>query len=190
MESQDNLKRVRFLEGDRLLLTPLSMADIDDHYRWENDRELQYLDLMPRKPKSIEQLRADFDYAFKSKDSVWFSIIDSKFGRLMGAIMLLKLDMTERKAFWGIKMDKAYWRQGFGSEAARLLLRYAFTDLSLRRLRSATHSSNVASQRFQEKLGFVHEGTMRNEYMLWGAYVDELMYGMLKEDYDAIHGSR
>ncbi len=190
MTAQENLARVRFLEGERLFLTPLSMADIDDHYRWEHDRELLYLDGMAFKPKAIEQLRSEFESAFKSENSVWLSIVTSDSGKLIGVIMLFKIDKTERKAFWGIKLDKAYWRQGFGTEAAELLLRYAFEDLHLRRLRSGTHSGNIASRKLQEKLGFVREGILRAEFTLDGGYVDDVLYGMLKEDYDAIYGPR
>ena len=49
------------------------------------------------------------------------------------------------------------------------------------RLESATHLRNGASWRFQESLGFVREGVMRQDKYIEGEYVDDVLYGMLRD---------
>ena len=189
MKKEENLKRVRFLEDEQLFLTPLSMDDLDYHYRWDHDRELNFLDRMPYRPKSYEQMKSEFQSALTSKDSMFFSVIAKNTGKLLGTVVLVKIDMVERTAHWGIKLAKEYCRQGYGTRAAKLLLRYAFEDLGLRKLRSGTHSGNVASQKYQKKLGFVREGVLRKEITLNGQIMDDMLYSMLKEEYEALYGS-
>ena len=67
-----------------------------------------------------------------------------------------------------------------------MMIKYVFDDLGFRRLKSYTHSGNEASMRFQEKLGFIKEAVLRQEYFFDGEYVDGIDYGMLRKEYDSV----
>jgi RimJ/RimL family protein N-acetyltransferase len=88
----------------------------------------------------------------------------------------------------GIKLDKKFWRQGYGTETARLLLRYVFAGLGFNRLKADTHLNIEASWRFQESLGFVREGVMRQDKYIQGEYVDDVLYGMLRGEHLELYG--
>jgi RimJ/RimL family protein N-acetyltransferase len=68
------------------------------------------------------------------------------------------------------------------------LLRYVFEDLGFNRLKSDTHMLNEASWKFQESLGFVREGVMRHDKYIRGEYVDDILYGMLRDEYFELYG--
>ncbi len=54
----------------------------------------------------------------------------------------------------GYQFDKAYWNQGFASEALRPVLAYAFSKLELQRVVAFAREDNGRSLRLLEKLGF------------------------------------
>ena len=56
----------------------------------------------------------------------------------------------------GFVLARAYWNQGLGTAAARLVTRYAFETLGLADIRAETLRRNHASRRLLEKLGFRH----------------------------------
>jgi len=73
-------------------------------------------------------------------------------GELMGRCglqYLAELDEVEVDFILG----KAFWGQGFGTEAARASVRYGFEELGLERVVGIAHVENRASQRVLEKLG-------------------------------------
>ncbi|MCB8945228.1 MAG: GNAT family N-acetyltransferase [Ardenticatenaceae bacterium] len=61
------------------------------------------------------------------------------------------LAQAEVGLMWAI--SPAYWRQGYGSEAAQALVTYAFTEMRLHRLIATTEHDNLASQAVMRKLG-------------------------------------
>ena len=65
----------------------------------------------------------------------------------------------------GYQFDKAYWAQGFASEAARAVLAHAFDELQLDRVVAYTHKDNVRSARLLERLGFQQRALRRRKDM-------------------------
>ncbi len=189
MSNDNNLKRPRFLEGERLFLTPLSMDDLDKNFLWDNDAEMSFLDGGAFRPKTFEAAREELEKTLKSGKSTFFSIILRESGDQIGNIVLYNMLDYHRRCHWGIKLGREYWRKGYGTEAARLLIAYVFDDLGFNRLKSDTHEGNIASLRFQESLGFVQEGICRKERYVRGEYLDDILYGMLREDYEVRYGN-
>jgi [ribosomal protein S5]-alanine N-acetyltransferase len=73
-----------------------------------------------------------------------------------------------RSASLGYCFDDAAWGHGYATEAARGLLRWAFGTLDLNRVQAETDTRNLASARVLEKLGFVREGTLREDCVVNG----------------------
>jgi len=184
MKNEKNLERVRFLESDRFFFTPMSEDDFDDHYRWDHDREITFLDDRYFRAKPYAKAKEAFEGRINSENIMAFSIIMKDNGENIGIIELYDINDYERKCYWGIVLDKEFWKKGIGVEAGRMMVKYVFDDLGFRRLKSYTHSGNPVSMHFQEKLGFVKEAVLRKEYFFDGRYYDGIDYGMLREDYD------
>ncbi len=88
-----------------------------------------------------------------------------------------------RSTLLGYCYTDAAWGNGYATEAARALLRWAFDTLDLNRVQAATDTRNVASARVLEKLGFVREGTLREDCVVNGEVSDSWVYGLIRRDW-------
>jgi len=82
-------------------------------------------------------------------------------------------------------LDDAFWRHGYATEAVRALLQWAFDTLDLNRVQAETDTRNAASARVLEKLGFVREGTLREDCIVEGEISDSWIHGLLRRDWTA-----
>lgn len=102
---------------------------------------------------------------------------------LIGTCMLFDIAETSRRAELGYCLASAAQGQGFMNEALRSLLNYAFGDLRLNRLEADIDPRNLASAATLERLGFRHEGLLRQRWMVAGEVSDSALYGLLAEDW-------
>jgi len=94
-------------------------------------------------------------------------------------------DPTYRSAMMGYCLAEAAWGQGFATEAASALLQWAFNTLPLNRVQSEADTRNAASGRVLEKLGFLREGTLRENCIVDGEISDSWIYGLLRREWEA-----
>ncbi|MBU8860252.1 GNAT family N-acetyltransferase [Micromonospora sp. WMMB482] len=74
-------------------------------------------------------------------------------------------------------------RLAVDTEAVRALLQWAFDTLDLNRVQAETDTRNVASARVLEKLGFVREGTLREDCVVNGEVSDSWVYGLIRREW-------
>jgi RimJ/RimL family protein N-acetyltransferase len=75
------------------------------------------------------------------------------------------------------------WGKGYGSEATRLVLRYAFETLNLNRVWLHVYEYNERGLRAYEKAGFRREGRLRQEMFRDGRYWDTIVMGILRDEW-------
>ena len=73
--------------------------------------------------------------------------------------------------------------KGYGTEATQLALKFTFEELKLNRLELEVFSHNIRGIKAYEKAGFIKEGTLRQSLYMNNEYSDEVLMGMLQEDY-------
>jgi RimJ/RimL family protein N-acetyltransferase len=87
----------------------------------------------------------------------------------------------DRYAMLGLVIGrKDYWGKGLGTEAVRLLCRYAFDELNLHRVALSTYAINERGVRLYTRVGFKIEGRKREHAFIEGRYVDEVLMGLLR----------
>jgi RimJ/RimL family protein N-acetyltransferase len=88
---------------------------------------------------------------------------------------------------WAAKLGYAigadHWGRGFATDAARVLLRFAFTTLERHRVTAAIGPENEASIAVVKRLGFTYEGHLRDHVYTNGAWRDSLLYSLLADEY-------
>ena len=104
-------------------------------------------------------------------------------GAFVGWCGLSQWNPDYRSASLGYCLTEAAWGQGYATEAAGALLRWAFDTLDLNRVQAETDTRNVASARVLEKLGFVGEGTLREDCVVNGDVSDSWVYGLLRREW-------
>jgi ribosomal-protein-alanine N-acetyltransferase len=82
----------------------------------------------------------------------------------------------------GLWIGHGHQGRGYGTEAVRLAARYAFERVGLHKLEATVFVGNDASRRVFEKNGFKLEGTIRRAVRKRGRFVDEWLFGMLREE--------
>lgn len=173
--------------GDRLRLTaanPASEADVEALRRWSRDSE--YLRLQnghPAFPRSAARAREILSDA-QRHDGTTFILRPLEGEQALGFVGLW-VNWPQRDAWLGIGIgDRANWSQGYGFEALRLALRYAFDELNLHRVSLTVLEGNARAIRAYEKAGFVLEGHARQYSRYDGQWLGEIFMGVLREEWN------
>lgn len=82
--------------------------------------------------------------------------------------------------------DRANWGKGYGSEAMRVALAFAFHELNLHRVQLTVFSYNERAIALYEKLGFQRDGTLREFLQRDGRRYDMYLYGLLRREWEAM----
>ncbi|MFI1683066.1 MULTISPECIES: GNAT family N-acetyltransferase [unclassified Streptomyces] len=112
-----------------------------------------------------------------------FSVVEREGGTLLGAAGLWHIDTHNRTAHLGLALLPAARGQGRGGDAVAVLCHYAFVVRGLQRLQIETLADNTAMLRCAERNGFVREGVLRSSAWVMGRFADEVVLGLLAQDY-------
>ena len=124
---------------------------------WENDPAI-YMDMGLFSPYCYSKEAVDryFD-AKQTPDRVLFAIL--KGGAPVGELQLKQIDREKRECTLSVHMQNDGVKgRGYGTQAERLALRYAFDVLDMAAVNADTVVKNTRSQHILEKLGFQHVG--------------------------------
>jgi len=131
--------------------------------------------------------RAEFDERYTGGGAaVRFAITVD--GQVVGNCLLVDEDTLARHASVGISLTMDSAGQGYGSDALRVLVDYAFTRRNLRRVHLSVIASNERAIASYRKVGFVEEGRRREHCWVRGAYVDEVIMGLLRSEWRSSRG--
>ncbi len=173
------------LRTPRLHLRPFASADADALFALHsNARVLRYWDSPPWTERSrAEQFIARCRQIETENSGARLAIDRSTDGTFLGWCGLTAYNPEYRSAALGYVLTEAAWGQGYATEAARALLQWGFDDLDLNRVQSETDTRNAASAHVLEKLGFVREGTLREDCIVNGEVSDSWVYGLLEREF-------
>lgn len=104
-------------------------------------------------------------------------------GGIVGVIGLHRLDWANRSTSIGYWIAQAAQGQGTVTSAARALVTYAFDVYKLNRVEIRAGTENTRSRRIAERLGFTHEGVLRQAERVGDRFVDHTVYAMLAGDW-------
>ena len=114
----------------------------------------------------------------------YFSIRTLAEDKLIGELGLDVVSWSGRDAFVGLGIgEPEYWSKGYGTDVMNVLLRFAFTEINLRRVTLTVFEYNPRAIRSYEKAGFRHEGHLRNYLNREGHRWNELYMGILREEW-------
>lgn len=116
-------------------------------------------------------------------DMALFSVVRLADGELVGSATLWGIDPHNRLAHLGISLRPAHRGRGLAVDIVRVLCRYGFSTLGLRRLQAETLADNTAMIRAALRVGFIQEGTLRCSAWVSGQFVDEVILGLLDTEW-------
>jgi RimJ/RimL family protein N-acetyltransferase len=172
------------IRGTKTRLRALEQEDLPRCVRWFNDPDVRRF-LVMRYPLSMtEEEQWWASRVERAQDNDHAFAIEAEDGTHIGNIGLHNWERENRRAMLGIAIgDKRYWGQGYGTDAIRAMLGWAFGYLNLNRVYLTVYAHNERAIRCYEKCGFQHEGTMRQAQYIDGRYVDEWTMGILRDEF-------
>jgi [ribosomal protein S5]-alanine N-acetyltransferase len=173
------------LTTPRLRLRPFGETDTDPIFALQsNARVLRYWDAPPWKARAqAERFIAVCGQMERDGAGARLAIERAADAGFVGWCSLHGWDPVYRNAKLGYCLDDTAWGQGFATEAAGALLRWAFDALDLNRVQAETDTRNTASARVLEKLGFTREGRLREDCIVDGEVSDSWVYGLLGREW-------
>lgn len=170
-----------YLEGDGLTLNTIEEEDLPFLRDTINDPAVR-AGLLFRPPLNLTQEREYFEGVVSDDGSVNLLVwVD---GERAGTIGLEKIDDVNGSAEIGLFLAEDHWGAGVGTEAARVLTRYAFHERRLHRVYARVRTNNEASARIWEKLDYRHEATHREAVFHEGQQVDVERYAALASEWE------
>ena len=175
------------LISKRVYLRPFGRNDLSYVQKWYNDPEIRE---MTGEAAPMSRAKAERWYRglCADKDRIWSAIVLKKGNRVVGEAGLLRMFKPWRCTDMSIIIgEKDAWGKGYGTEAGRLLLDYAFTRLGFHRVSIGVVALNERALGFWEGLGFKKEGVQRDGYLCNGEYSDFVMMSILEDEYKNLH---
>lgn len=174
------------LESERLRLRAIFPEDAEALYQLFSDpKVVQYYDFEPYEDmEQIQNLIRNFTHWFQTDQSYRWGIVRKDNRQLIGTCCFDSFLSRNHSLNFGYDIRSQDWGQGFATEAAMVVIRFAFDQGivgPVNRIEAKTIPANKASERVLEKLSFVREGTMR-QYGFWkGEYHDMNLYSLTKD---------
>jgi [ribosomal protein S5]-alanine N-acetyltransferase len=173
------------LHTPRLRLRPLTGADADSLFALHSSAQvLRYWDSPPWTERArAERFLATCRQLADEGSGARVAIDRATDEAFLGWCGLSRWNPDFRSASLTYCLDRAAWGRGYATEAAQALLQWAFDTLDLNRVQAEADTRNVASAHVLEKLGFVREGTLREDCVVNGDVSDSWVYGLLRREW-------
>jgi ribosomal-protein-serine acetyltransferase len=114
----------------------------------------------------------------------WYALFGRGTEMLIGQVQLKNVDWSVQRAELAYLIDRKAEGTGLMREALEALLAVGFHELGLRKIFLRTIVGNARSAAIAGRLGFVHEGTLRQDFKtLSGAIVDLEYFGLLAAEF-------
>lgn len=172
-----------FLIGNQIYLRAMEDGDEEIVAQTENHPDARDT-LFYALPASIDSIHAKWNKLRDDSSSIVFIICNKNPDKPIGITAFHRIDWVSRMAIFYIAIaDSENRSKGFGSEAMRLNIEYAFNTLNLNRIQLHVAIKNEKAISVYKKSGFVIEGTLRQAMFRNGKYHDFYVMGLLKEEY-------
>ena len=170
------------LVGDRALLRNVCVDDVPRFGLLFTDPNARKLTGDHDSMDVADQLRL---YSFAASDSnqLRLAVVDKATDEYCGEIALKNLDRHNRSCWLRIALLDGAVNRGLGSESIRLVLDHAFSVVGLRRVSIEVYDFNHRARHVYERLGFVHEGTLRDAMTWDGIWYSSHIMSVLADEW-------
>jgi RimJ/RimL family protein N-acetyltransferase len=177
------------LESERLLYRKFKHDDFPIVFDWlSNPENMKY---RRGEPRNESETRQYLEWAIASADAeecanYEFAVVMKADGTLIGAATLMNLP-DDPEIGWTLHRD--FWKQGYGTEMGKTMLRFGFGTLGLRRIIAGCNAENRGSYRIMELIGMRREAcfikAQQGNSALDSKWHDRFQYAILREEWEA-----
>lgn len=171
--------------GKKVRLREYRKEDIKQAQNYVNDPDINSL-ISPSIPYpfTLEDEQKWFEDLSATKDTYSFAIETLEDKKYIGGCGINHIDWKNSVATVGIFIgDKDYLGKGYGTDAMNILIKFIFEQVNINKIKLHVFSFNIRAIKSYEKCGFKQEGVLRQEVFRNGQYHDDIVMGLLKEEY-------
>lgn len=180
------------MESKNLILRKSIFSDCLLFAEWEARPDVNQFFTM-NDDRDYEEIVTNFVNYSQDPTKEMYTIILKSEDKPIGRIYISRID-TQEDAMDLTRIyiaDEANRNKGYGEEAIRMILEYAFINLHMERVTIDHFSANEPAAFLYRKIGFQDEGKMRHAGKKNGKYIDLCLMSMLRvEYYDKIHNDK
>jgi len=176
------------IKTDRLILQPMCEADIDFMQALIAKPEAYFYD--PQMQETPDDILEDCKWFMENAGSLpgeggirWIVKLDDA---SIGEIFVKCNWETTLEWEFGYHFLKEYWGKGYATEALKTIIPYVFTNFKVNRLVAFTNGNNKESIALLKRVGMVEEARLREVRMSNGVYCDEMVYSLLKREFNPV----
>jgi len=159
--------------------------------KWTHDAEfMRLMELKPVRPLSPFLVKKQYESIEKNmeedKNLFYFTVRAREGDRLIGKAVVEWIEWTNGNGWLRLGLGAAEdRRKGYGSQALRLLLRFAFAELNLFRVTALVPEYNEGAIKLFQKFGFMEEIRRRKALNRDGALWDLMAFGLLRSEWES-----
>jgi RimJ/RimL family protein N-acetyltransferase len=167
------------------VLRPLLPSDFEAVHGFSSDPEV--CRFMQWGPNTEEQTRAFIESTLANQETspkitYDFVIVLAKTSQVIGNFTLRLGKADSQLGEIGYVLAREAWGKGYASEAADLVIKFGFTDLSLHKISATCEPLNFASAKVLQKAGLRFEGFLHKHFFIKGQWRDSLLFGCVREE--------
>ncbi len=173
--------------SDNLELRLLQLGDADELFALTDANRgylrqwLPWLDLITQ----VEDTRSFIDRTVKQfvdREGLIAAIWAG--GKIVGLVGFNRIEQWDRIGYVGYWLAESHTSQGLMTKACQSLISYGFTTLKLNRIVITCATENHRSRAIPLRLGFIHEGVIRDAEWLYSQFGDHDIYALLARDWN------
>ncbi|ENG1457112.1 spermidine N1-acetyltransferase [Listeria monocytogenes] len=167
------------MSGD-LKLRPLEREDLKFVHRLNNDAKI--MSYWFEEPyEAFVELQELYDKHIHDQSERRFILeLD---GQMVGLVELMEIDYIHRRAEFQIIIDPKFQGHGYAVSATKLAMKYAFHVLNMHKLYLVVDKVNEKAIHVYEKVGFIREGELIDEFFVDGTYLDAIRMCIFQHQY-------
>ncbi|EMD5056764.1 spermidine N1-acetyltransferase [Listeria monocytogenes] len=167
------------MSGD-LKLRPLEREDLKFVHRLNNDAKI--MSYWFEEPyEAFVELQELYDKHIHDQSERRFILeLD---GQMVGLVELMEIDYIHRRAEFQIIIDPKFQGHGYAVSATKLAMKYAFHVLNMHKLYLVVDKINEKAIHVYEKVGFIREGELIDEFFVDGTYHDAIRMCIFQHQY-------
>jgi ribosomal-protein-alanine N-acetyltransferase len=174
------------LAGSQVVLRELRVSDAPSLFALLTAEEVSRFISPP--PASVEGFERFIAWTIRQRAAgayACFAVTMKDADTAIGIFQLRELEPGFGTAEWGFAIGSPYWGSGAFLDGAHLMVRFAFETVGVHRLEARAAVRNGRGNGALRKIGAVQEGLLRKSFLKNGEYLDQMLWTILDEDWNA-----
>lgn len=171
--------------SEKVYLKYITHEDTENIIRWRNKDNVRK-NFLDQRPFTVESHTSWLENVVYTGRAAQFIIYEKEGDFPVGSVFLRDIDYQNKKAEFGIFIGEDSARgKGIGTEAAKSIVKYGFTELKLHKIFLRVLADNKGAIKSYCKAGFVQEAYLKDDVLLNGEYRDIILMALFNPERSA-----